>query len=699
MEQKKNEAMNIHSGFASPLGCTMCADSLNFAIHINDAVEVYLMLDDYSLPHDNIHKIQLDFQKNKTGSVWHIRINGLNAPCLYYYLVKKNGQDELLKLFDPYANTIKSHPTYGELNDNGSKYVAKGVAHCPDFFDWQDDTSPQIPLEKLIIYEMHVRGFSQDKSSNSDHPGTFKALAEKVDYFKELGINAVELLPIYEFNECENLLKNPDTNEHLCNYFGYSTVSFFAPMLRYSSTPDDPINAIKEFKDMVKILHKNGIEVILDVVYNHTFEGNEKGPVDSYKGLDKKAYYMIDEQDNFLNFSGCGNTFNCNNPITAALILESLKYWVSQMHVDGFRFDLATILARSSNGTPLTNAPLVEAISQEPVLANTKLIAEAWDAGGLYQVGGFYPGDRWAEWNGRYRDIVRRFIKGTANLKKEFATAIAGSQDLYGWRGTPLCSVNFITAHDGFSLADLVTFNEKKNLANGEENRDGFDFNDSWNCGFEGHSENKKIIFLRDRQIRNFMVALFTSQGVPMLCMGDEYAHTRHGNNNTWCQDNELNWFLWDKTDRRPGFHRFVKLLIKLKQSTDLFSQKTFLDDKAVEWHSLKPNEPAWDTDDRVLGFSLNGPEGSPKYFVIFNASQNVVSVQLPNLPSGAYWRWVVNTFNPAPQDFFAEEERKKIETKAVRLPSHTSYILETVETAEEVFPQQYQKPTDQSVS
>jgi isoamylase len=428
---------------------------------------------------------------------------------------------------------------------------------------------------------------------------------------------------------------------------------------------------------MVRELHKNGIEVLLDVVYNHTFEGNQQGPTLSYRGLDRNAYYMIDSQGNYLNFSGCGNTFNANQPLTSSLILDSLRYWVTEMHVDGFRFDLASILTRSSNGAPLSPAPLVEAISQDPILWQRKLIAEAWDAGGLYQVGGFYPGNRWSEWNGRYRDVVRRFIKGTSGCKTVFSTALCGSQDLYGWGRPPTCSVNFVTAHDGFSLADLVTYNDKHNEENGEGNRDGFDHNDSWNCGIEGHSSNKKIVLLRERQIRNFHLALMVSQGVPMVIMGDEYAHTRHGNNNTWCQDNELNWFLWNRLEIRPGFHRFFYSLINFRKKHPLLRRDEFLKEQDISWHGLLPLQPEWEKDNCFVAFTLNDAQHEADLYVAFNASHLSHVITLPPPRANTQWHWIVNTQNSSPEDFLDEEHRFKVIGQNYRISSYSAIMLQ----------------------
>jgi isoamylase len=650
-----------------PFGATEGMGGFNFAIYIKEAIKVSLCLFNENDTQNPISEYVLDPKINTTGKVWHIFISELPPFSLYGFRV--NGTI----ILDPYAKAVASHKIWNDRSNN-LPYRPLGKTLNYKSFDWQGVTPPKIPSKDLIIYEMHVRGFTADPSSAVEHLGTYSGVIEKIPYLKELGINAVEFLPIFEFNEKEATQKDPTTHLPLPNYFGYSHVNFFAPMNRYAvSTEQD--QALIEFKTMVRELHRNGIEVILDVVYNHTSEGGEKGPLYSFKGLDKHAYYMIGEKSNYYNFSGCGNTYNCNNPIAREVILSSLRYWVTDMHIDGFRFDLASILTRDENGTPLSKAPIVEAIAKDPILSNIKLIAEAWDAAGLYQVGSFYPSDRWSEWNGRYRDVVRKFIKGTADQKKAFATAISGSQDLYGWRNSPQCSINFVTAHDGFSLSDLVTYNEKHNYANGENNKDGFDHNESWNCGIEGHSSNKKIVELRERQIRNFVVALMVSQGIPMLLMGDEYAHSRDGNNNTWCQDNRLNWFLWNNIDVRPGFLRFYRSMIQLRKNTPLICRNGFLNEKDVTWHGTQPGKPEWENDNRFIAFTLN-TEKFPSLYIAFHAGHLPITLTLPSPGDGRHWEWVVNTYNEEPNDFFDEGERPKVEHMSFRIHSYSSIIL-----------------------
>lgn len=676
MSSKQPPAMQANTletspGTPFPFGATPHGEEINFAISAKNVQKLSLCLFDLFHLDTPSKEIELDPAVNKSGDVWHIRVKGLTPSAAYGFRLTPQGVNKKpFLLLDPYAKEMASHHTWGTTQ---LPYQPLGKIVSLQEFDWQGDRHPRTKPEDLVIYEMHVRGFTQDPSSEVKFPGTFLGVIEKIPYLKDLGINAVELMPIHEFNESEVTLVNPTTKGKLHNYFGYSTVNFFSPMNRYANQ-----SAIEEFKTMVRELHKNGIEVILDVVYNHTGEGNMAGPIYSFRGLNLSGYYMVDNQGNYLNYSGCGNTFNTNHPWAFELILSSLRYWVTEMHVDGFRFDLASIFSRTGNDPHVSRAPIIEAISSDPILADTKLIAEAWDAAGLYQVGSFYPGDRWAEWNGHYRDVVRRFIKGTPGNKTAFATALCGSQDLYGWGRSPTCSINFITAHDGFSLADLVTYNEKHNKGNGESNRDGCDHNDSWNCGVEGHSTNKKIVLLRERQIRNFILALMVSQGTPMVLMGDEYAHSRHGNNNTWCQDNELNWFLWDQIEARPGFNRFFKNLIEFRKTHPQFKRGTFLNDKDITWHGLTPSDPDWGNDNHIIAFTLE-TDGHPDIYVAFNASHQRRSVTLPATGAEKEWRWVVNTHNQTPNDFFDKDHRARLMANPCIIPAYSAIMLEAV--------------------
>jgi isoamylase len=655
-------------GSPRPFGVNKKEDGCNFAVVAPHARKVSLRFHKSSSESQPEGEIALDPQINRTGSVWHIFIHELKAPSFYEYIVDNQS------VLDPYSKMVATTNVW-EANREGYHPLG-GIVD--ETFDWEDDKPPNIPQEDLIIYEMHLHGFTKHSSSQVKNPGSYKGVIEKIPYLKDLGVNAVELLPIYEFNECEYGRINPITKKPLCNYWGYSTANFFSPMQRYASTnmPEAPI---KEFKQLVKELHKNGIEVILDVVYNHTAEGNEKGPSFSFKCLGHSIYYTLDSEGHYTNFSGCGNTFNCNHPIVREFIQDSLRYWVTEMHVDGFRFDLASILARGPRGQPMMHPPLVEAISHDPVLSHVKLIAEPWDAGGLYQVGSFHHmGDgRWSEWNGRYRDALRRFIRGVGT-KQEFATNICGSQDLYH-RYTPSLSINFITAHDGFTLMDLVSYTRKHNISNGEDNRDGTNDNESWNCGIEGPTLVKPVAALRARQIRNFHLALMISRGVPMLLMGDEYHHTRHGNNNTWCQENELNWFLWDQLEKYKDFHRFYRGLIHFRKNNHLLHQNAFITVEDTDWHGKELHKPNWGLTDRFLALTLKNSVNGSDLYIAFNAGPDEVTIALPTNQDDVKWHWIVNTSKPSPEDFYTEEESPLVaETQYTMLP-YSSLMLKAM--------------------
>lgn len=641
-------SLKIQNGVPYPFGVTFKNNCHHFAVVSSTAKSVSLCLYSNTQRVQPTVEISLDPLQNKTGNVWHISVENLSGNEFYLYKIN----DELL--LDPYAKAVSTCFSWRECTPG--TYQPFGVLSNDNSFDWEDDKPPAIPAENLIIYEMHIRGFTQHSSSKTQNPGTYEGVIEKIPFLLELGINAVELLPIFEFDETEYLRINPITKEQLCNYWGYSTVNFFSPMQRFSNKKS-PEEIKNDFKKMVRELHKNGIEVILDVVYNHTAEGNKSGPTLSFKGFDNAAYYMLDDKGQYLNYSGCGNTFNCNHPLDQELILSSLRYWISEMHVDGFRFDLASILSRGLHGSPLQNPPILELISKDPVLANVKLIAEPWDAAGLYQVGSFFPsgGQRWSEWNARYRDTVRRFIKGTGN-KGAFAANLCGSQDLY-YRESPNRSINFIISHDGFTLADLVSYNQKHNLANGEENRDGNNNNDSWNCGEEGFSQSESINKLRQRQMRNFHVALMLSRGIPMLHMGDEYGHTKLGNNNTWCQDNDLNWFLWDKLEENQEFFRFYQKMIHFRKNNPILMQNHFFQSKDIEWHGEHLKTPEWDRGNSLIAFTLKDAIDGEDIYAAFNASTHFVTIEMPLNTTEKQWHWVVDTGSPHESDPFPVEK------------------------------------------
>ncbi|XP_006850946.2 isoamylase 1, chloroplastic [Amborella trichopoda] len=679
---------NILKGKPWPFGATYRDGGVNFALCSNGASSVTLCLMSLSDLQENktSEQIYLDPLINKTGDVWHIFLMGNFEDMLYGYRVdgeffpeKGHFFDSLKILLDPYAKAVVSRGEYGVPGPGGDCWpqMAGMVPSPKNDFDWEGDLPLRLPQKDLIIYEMHVRGFTKHDSSEANFPGTYRGMVEKLDHLEELGINAIELMPCHEFNELEYYSYNPVLDDHKVNFWGYSTVNFFSPMMRYSSSGMQNCgrDAINEFKLLVREAHKRGIEVIMDVVFNHTAEGNEKGPTFSFRGLDSCVYYMLAPKGEFYNYSGCGNTVNCNHPVVRQFIVDCLRYWVTEMHVDGFRFDLASIMTRScslwdaanafgspieghsiTTGTPLSNPPLIDLISNDPVLNGIKLIAEAWDAGGLYQVGGFPHHGVWSEWNGQYRDIVRQFIKGTDGLSGVFAECLCGSPQLYQGGGRkPWNSINFICAHDGLTLSDLVSYNEKHNSANGEGNNDGEDHNNSWNCGQEGEFASLPVQRLRKRQMRNFFLCLMVSQGTPMIFMGDEYGHTKGGNNNTYCHDSYINYFRWDKKeDASSDFFRFCRLMTKFRRECESLGLDDFPTGERLQWHGHSPGVPDWSESSRFVAFSLMGSiEG--EIYVAFNTSHLPVTIELPERP-GYRWEPLVDTSKPSPYDFLSAD-------------------------------------------
>jgi len=532
-------------------------------------------------------------------------------------------------------------------------------------FYWEHSRPVHRCESEMIIYEMHVRGFTRHASAGVSHPGTFAGLAEKAAYLEDLGVNCVELMPVFEFDESENTRTNPATGESLCNYWGYSTVGFFAPKASYAASAAEG-RQVHEFKQMMKTLHSGGIEVILDVVFNHTAEAGADGPVISFRGIDNKTYYMLDEKGGFANYSGCGNTVNCNHPAVRGFVINCLRYWAAEFHIDGFRFDLASVLGRDSAGAPLLNPPLLESLAYDPVLAGCDLIAEAWDAGGLYQVGNFPAYGRWMEWNGKFRDCARKFLKGDPGMVGEMVQRIMGSPDLYAAAGRrPTASVNFITCHDGFTLRDLFSYNGKHNLANGENNNDGTNDNASWNCGAEGDTQDAAIRALRLRQSKNAMLLLLTSQGVPMIYMGDECGRSQHGNNNAYCHDEDWNWLNWDIDPDGQELFRFTKALIAFRKANPALRQPDFLTGRDqvgsgypdISWHGILPWRPDWTASSRSLAFMLCGRHGEavggpPHFFYTgFNMYYKPLTFALPVLPRGLSWHRFVDTSFATPED------------------------------------------------
>ncbi len=668
----------ISSGHPLPLGVSRGHNAYNFAIFARDATAVSLLL--FSSGEGPVlAELPLAQEVNRTGDIWHIRLHNLDRSLRYGYRVDgpmdpQEGGRRFSKehlLLDPYASALSGGSEWGE------GYVRRGTAspesrfkrRCclvNEDFDWEGDRPLNLPLKDSVIYELHVRGFTRHPSSGVKQPGTYLGLIEKIPYLKELGITAVELLPVTEFDETENVNRNPCTGEKLLNLWGYSPIAFFAPKAAYASNGRNG-GQVNEFKEMVKAFHRAGIEVILDIVFNHTGEGNERGPVYSFRGLANNIYYLLDQHSReYLNFSGCGNTLNCNHPMVRKLIIDCLRHWVIEMHVDGFRFDLAAVLGRDTDGKVLENPPMIEKIAEDPVLARSKIIAEAWDAAGLYQVGSFSKNPRWAEWNGRFRDDVRGFMTGREGSVATLATRVSGSADLYQQQHkSPFNSINFITSHDGFTLADLVSYDHKHNEMNGEYNRDGDNSNHSWNSGWEGESDDAEILALRARRQRSLAVILLLSQGTPMFSAGDEFGRSQRGNNNAYCQDNEIAWLDWRLAEKNGDLLRFFRLLIRLRREHPVFRRAKFFppgeEDSIheIRWQSLNPGATDWSPECRTLGFMLDGRavegELDDDFLILLNGGHGEVLYQLPATAPDREWHLLIDTGAPPPQDIHPE--------------------------------------------
>jgi isoamylase len=675
------DTLQTEPGSPRPKGAFVFPHGINFALFSRHAELVTLVIDPVGPGMEkkqSLIELPLDPSVNKTGDIWHVLVRGL--PHTFYYGYRLGGPydpqgtghnyDEGRIVIDPYAKALRPS-VWGEERECLGRVPCCLMSDAR--YDWEGDRPLNIPLKDSVIYEMHVRGFTIHSSAGSRQPGTFKGVVEKIPYLRELGVTAVELMPITEFNENEPLFRNPFTVEKLKNYWGYSPLSFFAPKSGYCAGKGSQING---FRDMVKALHRAGIEVILDMVFNHTAEGGMDGPVTSFKGIDNTIYYLLDpETRDYLNFSGCGNTINCNHPIVRNLIMNVLRWWVVEMHVDGFRFDLASILGRDQQGRVLANPPVVEQIAEDPLLADSKIIAEAWDAAGLYQVGSFSTHHRWAEWNARFRDDVRAFLCGYPKMVAPLATRISGSSDLYSNGGRRPCnSINFITSHDGFTLYDLVSYNEKHNLMNGEDNRDGENHNISWNSGVEGETDDRQIQTLRSRRIRTMAVILFLSQGVPMLVAGDEFGRTQQGNNNAWCQDNSISWLDWRLLKKNRHQFTFFKNLIWLRRRHPVFRRHDFFpprhpdtdppDSYEIIWQSLEPGRQDWSEECRILAFTLNGsvhPEEDDDFFVMLNGHREDKVQFIVPPPPGSHrqrtWKRIIHTGLKPPRDFIGAEK------------------------------------------
>lgn len=700
--------LEVLEGSPKKLGAYPTDEGVNFAVYSKTAERVVLDLFDSPDSKQPAVSLELNPAVNKTGSVWHVFVKGLKAGSLYLYRVdgpynppaghRFNFNKYLL---DPYAKAFSKGSVFRSYNlqrerglagiENGKLSDLSDFPKCvvvdDDDFDWQGDKPLNIPLDKSVIYETHLKGFTASKTSSVENPGTYKGFIQKIPYLKELGITAVEFLPIFEFDENENGNIDPKTGEKLKNFWGYSTIGFFAPKTTYSADLT-PGSSVKEFKELVRELHKAGIEVILDVVYNHTAEGNDHGYTFSFRGFENSAYYLLvpHEKQYYTNFSGCGNTVNASHPVAANLIMDSLRYWVSEMHVDGFRFDLASALCRNQQGGMQGFPYLTNAISEDPILANTKIIAEPWDCGGGYQVGGF-PGGRWSEWNDRYRTDIRRFVRGDEGVVTGAATRLAGSSDLYNHSDRlPSASINFITAHDGFTLNDLVCYNGKHNEENGENNRDGSDDNNSWNHGYEGATSNPKIEKLREKKIKNFILSLMVSQGVPMMTAGDEFRRTQGGNNNAYCQDNEISWIDWDLLSKNGDVFYFTKEMIRLRKNHPVFRRKNFfsIQKPEIEWFDADCKSPDWGKMKHFLGFKISGAgsrheDGTSDndFYIAANTDIYDITLSLPLPPRGKKWYRVVDTSIEG-KDCIATEENEELLNEQMRyvLPASGFLIL-----------------------
>jgi glycogen operon protein len=639
---------------------------VNFSLFSQAATEVLLLLFDSSTASAPAQMIRLDPFRNKTFHFWHVFVRGCGPGTFYAFRIDGPADPAAGHRFNPNkvligldARCISRHLwKRGDAvgpDDNIATSMRCAVVDASSY-DWAGDERLKRPIHEAIIYEVHVGGLTRSPSAGAAHPGTFAGMIEKIPYLQALGVTAVELLPVLEFDDSTVALNA--AGQVIRNYWGYSTIGFFSPHSGYCIDPEG-MSHVNEFRDLVKALHKAGIEIILDVVFNHTDEGNELGPTHSFRGIDNRTFYLLDPNNpaTYLNYSGVGNTFNANHPLPQKFIVDCLRYWVDEMHVDGFRFDEGSILARGEDGTPLAHPPVIWQIELDDALADTKMIAEAWDAAGLYQVGHF-PGDRWAEWNGRYRDEVRRFVKGDAGLTGAVASRLGGSADIYQARGqTPENSINFITVHDGFTLNDLVSYNQKHNEANGEGNRDGINENLSWNCGVEGPTNDPATQALRTRQMKNFFTILLLSRGVPMLLGGDEIRRTQGGNNNAYNQDNPTSWFDWTTTAANQEMLRYVQRMIGFRKAHPALRQPSFYTGAPNErglpdiaWHGTTLNSPGFnDPLTRVLACTIAGFGGAADLHVMMNMFWKPLDFEVPSY--GGAWRVAIDTDARSPRD------------------------------------------------
>ncbi|MDQ6726718.1 MAG: glycogen debranching protein GlgX [Actinomycetota bacterium] len=690
----KADELAVTPGRAQPLGATADADGVNFSIYSEHATSVELLLfASEDAPQPN-RVITLDASANKSFHFWHCYVLGARPGQLYAY--RMDGPTDTSAsgcrfnrnkvLIDPYAlgnvNQLWDRGNAVGPQDNVASSM-RSVVIDPDDYDWEDDRFPGTPMSDTVIYEMHVRGFTQSASSGVAHPGTFRGVVEKIPYLVSLGVTAVELLPIYDFDESQILRYAPDGTP-LRNFWGYDPYGHFAPQSSYCVEPEEGAH-LREFRDMVKALHKAGIEVILDVVYNHSSEGNQNGPTIGFRGQANEAYYHLVPGDKryYMDYSGCGNTFNANHPVVTKYIIESLEYWVTHNHVDGFRFDLGSVLSRGPDGAPMATPPVLWNIELSRILSETKVIAEAWDAGGLYQVGRF-PGKRWAEWNGPYRDDIRRFLRGEPGIIGPVATRIAGSEDLFRPEDeAPSNSINFLTCHDGFTLNDLVSYNSKHNEANGEQNRDGSDDNRSWNCGAEGPTDDPDTDALRARQVKNAAAILLLSRGVPMLLGGDEFRRTQQGNNNAYCQDNELSWYDWALADKNADMVRFFASMVAFRKRFPTLRRDDFYSDRVngrgvpeIAWHGCRLGEAGWnDPMCRVLSFTLGALDDEGDLHVMLNMYDLGLDFELPVI-AGRSWSRAIDTAKPSPTDILDPGDEVPVEEPIYHVFGRSAVVL-----------------------
>lgn len=641
----------VRPGLYEINGATAIPCGVNFTVHSSKATSCELLL---FKPHENEPYAVIPFPEHyKIGNVYSMIVFGLKIES-FEYAYRLDGPYDPSKgllfnknniLLDPYARAVTGQSKWGVRMNDDQHYHARVVKAN---YDWGDFSYKAKPLQDLIIYELHVRGFTFDKSSGVQFPGTFEGLEEKIPYLKELGVNAVELMPIFEFDEIGSGRVLEDRK--LYDYWGYNSVCFFAPNTSYAAR-DEGNKEGNSLKQLVKTLHKNGIEVILDVVFNHTAEGNNDGSIFSFKGFDNQVYYLLTPDGEYYNFSGCGNTLNCNHPIVQQMIIECLRYWVITYRIDGFRFDLASILGRNEDGTPMNKPPLLQSLAFDPILNDVKLIAEAWDAGGLYQVGTFPAWNRWAEWNGKYRDDLRSFLKGDGGFADAVVQRISGSRDIYNpeLRGENV-SVNFLTCHDGFTLYDLYSYNVKHNEANLWGNTDGANDNRSWNCGIEGETDDEEVLKLRKKMIRNAAAVLMCSRGTPMFFAGDEFGNTQFGNNNPYCQDNEISWLDWSLKEKNSEIFDFFKFMIAFRKKHEIIrkslrsSSYGFPD---ISFHTDRRNVSNYNFDTRMVAVMFAGKNANGEEDIVYiavNAYWESVTVQLPELPMGYYWKLAVDT-------------------------------------------------------